>query len=475
MSNNVEDVKQRLITLGFSDEQATVMAFTQQLEAEKANKKMVEYSPKNKILLPEGMSKIDASEELKRQWKDEESIVQVSRDFSKWNWEDFLVAVKKASEEAFGYIKGKTTYGWFSKNPPEELEVKVDIVNGKEITETCFYGKMDITAWEHAELSISGGGCTCEVKKRYKERVVAFYDSIESHLREHSIYKGKAVAVTRYLDRNKNYQLKFDIFESKVSDKIILNEDTELIMVNFIEAELSENSKRTFLFTGSYGNGKTETAMRVGQKAKNGGMVFFYCKDSDAFEQLLKDAIHYQPALIFMEDVDEIGSGEERDQRMNKILNMLDGVQTKNKNLKLIFTTNHEERINKALRRPGRIDIVVKFENPDDSTREEIYKLYFKGVKGVGNLDYSTFTNKLKNISGSVIAEVAKRAVRLAKQQDGLTNDIIKAAIASMKHHIDLMEGGSSNKKQILPDIDLSIRNGQLSVLNGIGATETVE
>lgn len=437
MSNSQNDDFRKLMTLP-PDQLALIMSSVE-LEIEKSNKKEVEYSPANKILIPEGMTKIDASEELKRQWKDEESIINVSRDFSKWNWEDFLVAVKKASEKSFGYIRGKTIYTWFGKQRPEELSVKVDIVNGKEVTEACFYGLMQITAWENATLNVEAGGCSCEVKKRYKERVVAFYDLIEDHLKTQSIYKGKSVSVSRYKDKIGQWRLKYDIFEAKVSDKIVLNEETELILQNFIEAELEENSKRTFLFTGSYGNGKTETAMRVGQKSKEKGLVFFYCKDSDAFELLLKDAIHYQPALIFMEDVDEIGSGEERDQRMNTILNILDGVQTKNKNLKLIFTTNHEEKINKALRRPGRIDIVVKFENPDDRTREEIYKVYFKGLKGVGNLDYSEFNSKLKDISGSVIAEIAKRAIRLAKKQDGLTNDIVKAAIASMKHHIELM------------------------------------
>ena len=48
------------------------------------------------------MNKIQASKELKRQWEDEETVIDVARMFETWNWKDVLVAVKKAAEQHFG-------------------------------------------------------------------------------------------------------------------------------------------------------------------------------------------------------------------------------------------------------------------------------------------------------------------------------------------------------------------------------------
>lgn len=390
-----------------------------------------------KILLPTGMDKRVAAKELEAQWKNEESVNAYAAEFSGWNWQDVLIAVRRVTEREFGWMNGQAS--WFTGNPLE-IDVVVDVKNGKKVNERAFYGNFDITAWEVAKASISvddygDAHIRINAKRKFSEPITNYFNLIRKQLEEASIYRGKSIVVTK-----KGESLGFEIIENKGSDKIVLNRGERLVVDTFVIDSLGEAGKRCYLFTGGYGTGKTETAMRVGRVAvEHHQMSFFYLKDATAFDVLLNQCKKYQPCIIFLEDVDEIASGEHRDSQMNKILNTLDGVQTKGNDLTVIFTTNHPEKINSALRRPGRIDVMVKFENPDAETVAEIYRIYFKGLPGEEMLDYSTLAKKTPSIQGAVIAEIAQRAVKLVKKQGTITDDLVESAIHSMAYQIELM------------------------------------
>ena len=389
------------------------------------------------IIIPHSMNKLDAAKELKRQWDDEEQIINVSREFPNWHWSDVLVAAKRAAEEYFGWIRGKSKQSFFGTRRPQEIDIVVDIKNGQKLTETCFYGSITASIWEDATLEVGAGRVFAEVKKRYANEVREFFDLIQKTLDTRSIYRGKAITVTKDESPWGDVSLHFDIFEMKTSDKIVLNDDIESIVQNFIIDDLGQEGKRCYLFSGGYGNGKTETAMRVGKAGLDKQMAYFYCKDADVFHMLLKNAVNYQPCIVFLEDVDEIGSGTKRDADMNRILNTLDGVQTKGNDLTVIFTTNHENKINPALRRPGRIDLVINFDNPDKVSVAKIYEAYLKPHGG--NHNYEKLAENTPEAPGAVVAEIAKRAVKLCKKRGKYTDDLVSAAINSMKHHLKLM------------------------------------
>lgn len=435
-----------ILRMGMSEQAAAKTIRTMHEKEMLDNQTKTEFSTtEKKIIVPASMNKLEASQELERQYHDEETVIDVDRQFNDWNWKDVLVAVKKAAEQHFGWIQGKTKHSFFGTERPTDIEVIVDIKNGKKITETCFYGAFTVSAWENAEMNVGPGHISCEVKKRYAQEVKAFYDLVQSILDKASIYRGKSITVTRKEDPWRNITLDFEVFELKVSDKIVLNDDIERIIQNFVIDDLGDEGKRCYLFSGNYGNAKTETAMRVGGEGLPKGLAFFYCKDASVFHMLLKQAVNYQPCIVFLEDVDEIGSGEKRDADMNRILNTLDGVQTKNNNLTVIFTTNHENKINSALRRPGRIDLVVKFGNPDAHSVEKIFKLYLEDIDKKMNgkksgINYKKVVKQCGDVPGAVIAEICKRAVKLCNKREMCNDDLVLSAIDSMKHHLALME-----------------------------------
>jgi DNA replication protein DnaC len=391
------------------------------------------------ITIPSTMDKLTAAKELKRQWEEEETEIDVDRTFEGWKWQDTLIAVKAMAEKFFGWIDVKQSFF----NPPTEIEIVTDVINGNPVKQTAFYGQFKVVAFEGAVCTIQPHGGTVSisfhVKKKFKARIEEWFNMIDNHLLTNSIYRGKSVLV-RGAGGRFDENVQFEIIETKPNDKIVLNPKERSVLEQYCSLDLRETGKRTYLFTGGYGNGKTEAAMILGSIAKNLGMTFFYVKESDAFVELLSLASkNYQPTLIFMEDIDEIGTGEERNAEINNLLNTLDGAETKGRNIKVLFTTNHHENINPALRRPGRLDLIVRFENPDKETRAKIYAAYLDDKAKASELDYELISEYTPDCSGAFVAEICKRSIRLGELAKGLTNDIVISAINTIKDHLALM------------------------------------
>lgn len=390
------------------------------------------------ILIPRSMSKLEASEELKRQYQNEEQVINTVCNLEGWNWKDGLVAIKRTTEEIFGWINGVPSW-W---KPPTEIEIVVDLdKRGKPVTERAYLNQFILAPWDKATamvgINMGAAVITITAKRKFADEVTQYFNLIRKRLETSSIYKGRSLVVTN----GNSGHVEFEIIDNRPSDKIVLNRNTALVLDNFVYGAMEDVGKRTYLFTGNYGNGKTETAMAVGRYAvRELGMSFFYVKDSDVFETLLIQSKKYQPCVIFLEDIDEIAAGEERDKKINEMLNVLDGVSTKGHNLTTIFTTNHPRRINTAMRRPGRIDLVVQFDNPETEPRKKIMELYFMGLEGSEKLDYDLLETELPVAQGAVIAEICKRSVKLAEREGAINEDTVRACVESMRYQIELMD-----------------------------------
>lgn len=426
---------------------ATSSTKTKLVGKDKDNREITTIIEKSKdvrtIIVPEDMTLLQASKELKAMHENEEQVIDAVRIFEGWEWQDSLVAIKKVSEHMFGWINGKTIRTPWGEVRPEEIDVVVNVVNNDKMTEKCFYGKFGIAAFEDAlaDVGVNGAGnayVTIKLKKKYSDKASLYFKAIEQYLRDFSIYRGKTVVITGARSKFGHHH-SYEIMENKGADHIILNESEDMVIRDFVVSKLGETGKRVYLFTGPYGNGKTETAMNIGREGNKMGMPMFYLKDTSLFDVMLNQCKNYQPCILFVEDIDEIGSGAERDETMNKILNTIDGVQTKGNDITVIFTTNHEKKLNPALRRPGRIDQMINFTNPTKETRIKIMQNYFEGINGCGGLDFNMLADRVGDISASVVAQICKRAVTLSAKDNIITDDKVKSAATSMDYQIRLM------------------------------------
>lgn len=384
------------------------------------------------IIIPKRMTKLEAAKELELQHAEEEKVVEKIKIFEGWAYNDGLVAIMRVSKEQFGWINAKATKSFFGEDVlPSEVKIQTDI----EQWEDCFVGQFKVAAWDSAtvEVSATRSGKTLAAyvkitaKRKFGQRIDEFFLAIEKELKENSIYKGKCL-----LWENSN----FSFIENRGSDEIVLNTNEQLVLDNFIIKPLKsgKKEKRGILFAGPYGTGKTETALKIGRIANEVGQTFIYVKDRD-LAAALDVAKHYQPSIVFVEDIDEMANGERNDE-INDLLNTIDGIQTKGQALTLIMTTNHKERINQAFRRPGRIDVVLNFELPNKDTMAKMYRKFLGDAEGV---NYKKMAEATPEVQGAVVKEIANRALLSVEDGEELADKHIEMSIALTKMQIDFM------------------------------------
>ena len=126
--------------------------------------------------------------------------------------------------------------------------------------------------------------------------------------------------------------------------------------------------------------------------------------------ELFVMAREHAPSIIFMDEVDSIGSarmeggsggGDSEVQRtMLELLNQLDGFEATNK-IKVLMATNRIDILDSALLRPGRIDRKIEFPNPSESSRFDILKIHSKKMNLMRGIDLKKIADKMVGASGA--------------------------------------------------------------------------
>lgn len=393
-----------------------------------------------KIVIPQEMNKLQAAHNLAKQFKEEEILRNFNRSYDNFFINDFLIAIEKLIIKYFGmlHVSKYNTGGYSVGENYVQFQVGFDS-KGIAKTEKGYVGSIKCPVWEDAIMDIVlPSTLVVRAKAKFEKNVNEFLAEVEHTIKQASVVRGTSVSVEQ---ANKGVMTVPQLI--KENKKIVLDEKVERIIDNLIIPGLREKSKTSLLFTGDYGTGKTETALRVGDIArKRYGRTFFYLKNAGMFGELIPYIKNYQPAIVFCEDVDQISAGD-RDSAMNDLLNQLDGNELKNIDCTFIFTTNSQDKIHPAMRRPGRIDQIVHFDYCSIESVARIFKLWAEGMSGAETVDYADAAKDCPTgLQGAVVTEVAKRAIKYAENlyNGVISTDRFKDAIASMTHHIEFMK-----------------------------------
>lgn len=419
------------------------------------------------LTLPEGMDIPSAMQLLKSRQEFLETDVQMQESFDVFPW-DGANALDHVLTEKFGWAAAKSTPGFFGPQPPKLISIDVGPGKKRQVPWGAFSlpgvdGRIGTGhEWKGTRVVFQ---LNAMVKRKDEATVRRVFEEVRQYLKANSIYRGQAIRM-RFLDDNgdplplpeptfmETGKLRPEhlIYSEEVQASIETNLFTPISRVHDCIAN-NIPVKRGVLLGGPFGTGKTLAATVAATLAVEAGVTYLYVPRADELSRAIEFAKQYQsPAcVIFCEDVDRVMDGE-RDVEMDDILNIIDGIDTKDANLITVLTTNAMRSINPAMLRPGRLDAVIEVTPPDADAVQKLLRLYGgENIEPSANL--SGVGQELSGCIPAVIAEVVKRAklAQLKLQKPGervkfLSDMALLDAGRTMRAQIDLLNEASKPK-----------------------------
>lgn len=204
------------------------------------------------------------------------------------------------------------------------------------------------------------------------------------------------------------------------------------------------------LLYGPPGTGKTLLARAVAHhtnccfiRVSGGELVQKYIGEgSRMVRELFVMAREHAPTIIFMDEVDSIGSsrvegesgGDSEVQRtMLELLNQLDGFEATT-SIKVIMATNRIDILDDALLRPGRIDRKVEFPNPNEEARAEIVKIHSRKMNLMRGINLRKIAAQMSGASGAESKAVCTEAgmFALRERRQHVTQEDFEMAVSKV-------------------------------------------
>lgn len=426
---------------------------------EKADTDIVHHG--TKIVLPKQpnpMSLEAARDAIDRKIDEENTMMSLCEQISGYPF-DAAVAFVKAMKELYGWASLKPAKSFFDIMP-ELLTVKV----GPRPDDTIQVpmGQFKLPGVENAIMvhiaADHGSGSRmipalcihAEVRKREQTLVMQLVAKAKEIMAADSIYKGKALRLKVEANGEINFGLEplfLDTSAVKVDELVlseVVQEQVETSLFTLIRhTEACERHgiplKRGVLLAGKYGTGKTLTSRVTSRVCTDNGWTFIALDDAKGLKAALEFAKRYQPAVVFAEDIDRVS--ETRNDAANDLLNMIDGILTKDSKVICVLTTNHVEKINQAMLRPGRLDAVITVTPPDADAVQKLVRMYARGLIAV-NEPLNRIGEFIAGQIPATIREVVERSKlsMVSKGRHQVIEEDLMVAAKGMMAHLELLD-----------------------------------
>ena len=427
----------------------------------------IDRSPDGKIYIPEKMELDEAVIWLQRRRKEQEQTVAFHEIIGAFP-PDGAVALMKAMKEQFGWTAMSTVKGMFGDNPP--VMIDVEIGPGESIKVP--WGQFEIPGVQgfvRTAVTMKDGVMafvlTGEVKQKHYHILTELAQRTRKFVNEQSIYRGRAFSI----EFNDEGEGEFGTMEGPKfldlvtvkPEELIFSADlhkavNDYIFTPILKAEECEAAgvpvKRGICLLGPFGTGKTLIAYVAAKHCEEVGRTFVYLRDVRHLSDAIKFAQQYAPAVVFAEDIDRVVSGE-RTGAIDEILNTLDGVDSKESKVMVIMTTNNIEKVNRAMLRPGRIDVALTIGPPDAEAAERLVHQYSRGllVKGI---DLEDVGKQLDGQIPALIREAVERAklsaIARGEKKLAITSADLLLAARTLVEHINLMNEEEQDQTPIV-------------------------
>ncbi|OBA19907.1 protein AFG2 [Metschnikowia bicuspidata var. bicuspidata NRRL YB-4993] len=217
---------------------------------------------------------------------------------------------------------------------------------------------------------------------------------------------------------------------------------------------------RGILLHGPPGTGKTMLLRCVAHESDahvlmvNGPLIVskYLGETENALRDLFAEAVRYQPAIIFMDEIDSLApkrgledAGETESRVVATLLTMMDGMGDAGR-VVVVGATNRPNSIDPALRRPGRFDQEVEVGIPDVEARADILRKQLAKMNQqkcqILEDDVITIASKTHGYVGADLSALCREGVMkaIARGIQGLdTGDGNSSGMANLAHidHLD--------------------------------------
>lgn len=409
--------------------------------------------------VPASMTLVKARDVIDRQIKYEEEEVQVIEAINAFPW-DGALAFQKAMQVEYGWATAEPTPGFFGPQPPKLIAVEVGF--GKTIN--VVWGRFSVPGIEgylQTSSTEMDGRVIFQiagvVKRKNEEQVKKLAEMTRLIVSRHSIYRGQAfkmrfkddngeklgLPTPRFLDLSGVRQEDL-IFPDSVMEKVVASVFAPVIYRDAARL-CGVPGKRGILLEGGYGTGKTLVTNIMAKLCVENNTTFIYLPRVEDLQDAVRFGLQYPPCVIVGEDIDRIVQGD-RSVKMDDILNIIDGIESKHSQIMVLLTTNFVEKINQAMLRPGRLDDVITVFPPDAKAAEKLVRVYGRNTIAE-NVDLHEVGVALAGKIPAVIREVVERSklyvIARTKGQgpfDVIASDLVAAA-DSMNRQLELLAG----------------------------------
>ncbi len=214
--------------------------------------------------------------------------------------------------------------------------------------------------------------------------------------------------------------------------KAILTEGVEWpIRFPELYASAKIEPPRGVLLSGPPGTGKTLLARALANQCeasfisiKGPELLSKWIGESEkGIREVFRRAKQAAPCIVFFDEFDAIAArrgieidGHAVDRVLAQLLTEMDGIEGR-AGVTVVAATNRSDLIDTALMRPGRFDLVVELEYPDESERCTIFGIHTNGRPIDPEISLEELARLTKGRNGADIEAICRRASLLAMRE----------------------------------------------------------
>lgn len=211
--------------------------------------------------------------------------------------------------------------------------------------------------------------------------------------------------------------------------------------------------RRGYLLHGPPGNGKTTLVAAVAGELGL-SVAVLSLSNKVLTDDSLRNQVNALPpgAVLLIEDIDcafaeKRAAGEATGVTMSGLLNALDGVGSREGRI-LFMTTNHPERLDPALVRPGRVDRSFRLGNTTSDQARRLFEWFYSGGEEDFEVEYWAYIFAEQIPEGRIcMAAIQEHLLRYRTDPESAALEFDHESIAGQTERADLAAAGSAGPR----------------------------